>query len=117
MPTRAGALCSITGTGAAYDTRSKQVDQERELQQQTTKNVVCAWNVCFVFCVVVWCALSSCVGVGAGVLSAFVARVCGVARLGTRGKNVYVQDASVCTVKTPARVQNAGVLPVHTETF
>ena len=53
-----------------------------------------------------------------GVQCAFVARVCGVWRgLARQQKTVYVQNASVCTVKTTARVQHAGVLPVHTETF
>ena len=77
------------------------------------------WNVRFVFCVVVCCTESLCVGVGAG---AGVQCVCGVwrvARLGTRKTpvcldekrlRVYVQDVSVCTSKTPACVQLSSFL-------
>ena len=64
------------------------------------------------------------VGVGVGVHCVFVARVClcGVwcvvcSAAWHAGKNVYVQNAYVCNGKTPACVQHAGVLSVHTETF
>ena len=81
--------------------------------------MVCAWNVCLVFCVVVWCAVSSCVRGGAGVQCAFVARVClcGVWRGLARGKKPCASKTPPCTVITAARVEHAGVLTVHTETF
>ena len=66
---------------------------------------MCAWNVRFVFCVVVYCAVSSCVGVGAGVgVQCVFASVCGAAWhaekkpcSGSARLRVYIQNTSVHT--------------------
>ena len=89
--------------------------------------MACAWNVCLVFCVVVWCAVSSCAGVGAGVQCAFVARgcLCGVARLGTRETTrvrpkrlrVYCQNARTSSTCGRFAGAHGDVLDVHTEGF
>ena len=81
-------------------------------------------HVCVV--VVVVCTLCCGVSVGGvwcGVVWCFV--LCGVVRLGmrktpsmcedSRSLRVCVQDASVCTGKTPACSTHAGVFRVHTE--
>ena len=75
--------------------------------------VLCLVLWCVVLCRPVWVLVLVC---NVRLLRVCVCVVCGAACHAGK-KNVYVQNASVCTVKTPARVQHAGVLQVHTETF
>ena len=76
----------------------------------------------------VWCAVSSCVGVGAGVQCAFVARVClcGVWRGLARGEKnrvrpkrlrVFCQNAGTCSTCGRFAGAHGDVLNVHTEGF
>ena len=69
--------------------------------------------VCCVLCVLVWCGVVVCGGVG----------VCGVAR--RKNLRVWIQNVPVCTGTTPACVKTCGrgvgthgdVLNPHTEVF
>ena len=76
--------------------------------------VVCAWKVRFAFGVVVYCAVWSCVGVGAGVgVQCVFVCVCGAAW--------HVEKKAVLRFSTPPCVYSKhlrvyrGVLNVHTE--
>ena len=58
--------------------------------------------VCTLCCGVVWCGGAACHAENPPCVDSKRLRVC-------------VQDASVCTGKTSACVEHAGVFPVHTE--
>ena len=67
---------------------------------------VCAWNVCLVLCVVLWCAVSSCVRVGAGVQCPKRTRL-----------RVYCQNARTCSICGRFASAHGDILNVHTEGF